>query len=344
MTEELNKAREALKATRLELLGRANVVAAGVGYKITKGEKTPTLSVICSVAQKVNASDLSPKDRVPETMDGIPTDVIQTGKFRAFAVRTDRVRPAPGGVSIGHRDITAGTLGCLVKKNGVIHILSNNHVLANSNAASIGDAILQPGPYDGGKYPDDHIANLADFIPISFPSDGGGGGGGGSSCSLANAAASVLNGIAIMMGSDARLKAISTKPVNIQATDNLVDAAIARPLNDSDVSEDILDIGTIAGTASGDLDMAVKKSGRTTEFTTGVIEQVDVTVDVEYGTGKIARFTDQLLAGPMSQGGDSGSAVLDDNNRLIGLLFAGSDQSTIINRIENVFSALNISL
>jgi hypothetical protein len=75
-----------------------------------------------------------------------------------------------------------------------------------------------------------------------------------------------------------------------------------------------------------------------------VIEQVDVTVDVEYGTGRTARFTDQLVAGPMSQGGDSGSAVLDNNNRLVGLLFAGSDQNTIINRIENVFSALDISL
>jgi hypothetical protein len=336
MTEELIKAREALRATRLELLGRANVVATGVGYKITNGVKTPTLSVVCSVANKVKAVDLPLKDRVPETMDGIPTDVIQTGRFRVFAVRTDRVRPAPGGVSIGHRDITAGTLGCLVKKNGVIHILSNNHVLANSNSASAGDAILQPGPHDGGKYPDDHIAHLTDFAPISFS---GGGSDTPSGCSLANGVANVLNAIAGMMGSDARLQAITT-----QATDNLVDAAIARPLNDSDVSEDILEIGTIAGTASGELDMAVKKSGRTTEFTTGVIEQVDVTVDVEYGTGRTARFTDQLVAGPMSQGGDSGSAVLDNNNRLVGLLFAGSDQNTIINRIENVFSALDISL
>ena len=46
----------------------------------------------------------------------------------------------------------------------------------------------------------------------------------------------------------------------------------------------------------------------------------------------------------MSQGGDSGSAVLDQNNHLVGLLFAGSDSSTIINRIENVFSVLGVSL
>jgi len=50
------------------------------------------------------------------------------------------------------------------------------------------------------------------------------------------------------------------------------------------------------------------------------------------------------LAAAMSQGGDSGSAVLDDRNNLVGLLFAGSDNSTIMNRIENVFSALGLSL
>jgi hypothetical protein len=123
-----------------------------------------------------------------------------------------------------------------------------------------------------------------------------------------------------------------------------VDAAIARPLSDSDISEEILDIGTINGTTSGALDMAIKKSGRTTGFTTGVIEQVDVTVDVEYGAGQTARFTDQLIAGAISQGGDSGSAVINNNDQLAGLLFAGSDQSTIIHRIENVFAALDISL
>jgi V8-like Glu-specific endopeptidase len=46
----------------------------------------------------------------------------------------------------------------------------------------------------------------------------------------------------------------------------------------------------------------------------------------------------------MSQGGDSGSAVLDDQDKLVGLLFAGSDQTTIINRIEHVFDSLNLSL
>ena len=141
------------------------------------------------------------------------------------------------------------------------------------------------------------------------------------------------------MGSNSRCQAVSVAA----ATDNLVDAAIAAPIEASDVVDKILDIGTITGVARAGLGDAVKKSGRTTGLTTGEILQVDVTVDVSYGAGKVARFTDQLLSGPMSAGGDSGSAVLNDEDQLVGLLFAGSDNTTIFNRIDNVFSALGVS-
>ena len=57
-----------------------------------------------------------------------------------------------------------------------------------------------------------------------------------------------------------------------------------------------------------------------------------------------AQFADQLMDGAMSQGGDSGSAVLDESNNLVGLLFAGSDTTTIMNRIQNVFSELGVTL
>jgi hypothetical protein len=332
MADELDTVKDTLKRNRDQLLTRANVVATGAGYKITAGQKTTNLCIVCSVTQKVAELQLTSQDMVPKTLEGTPTDVVQTGIIRALQSPTDRIRPAPGGVSIGHKDITAGTLGCLVKKNDQIFILSNNHVLANSNQAEIGDPILQPGPYDGGSYPDDHIANLEDFVPINIiglPSE----------CPFATGVAGFLNGIAKLFGSSVKMQAIDQ-----QAIENLVDAAIARPLNPEDVSDEILEIGTIQGSAEAELGMAIKKSGRTTGLTTGVVEQVDVSANVQYGEGKIALFTDQLMAGAMSQGGDSGSAVLDDNNRLVGLLFAGSDTTTVINRIENVFSLLEVSV
>ena len=332
MADELGVIKNTLKNYRSQLLDQSNVVAAGVGYKITGGQKTSTLSIVCSVTKKLAASQLSSKDLVPDSLNGTPTDVIETGIIRALQSPTEKHRPAPGGVSIGHRDITAGTLGCLVKKDGRFVILSNNHVLANSNAAEIGDPILQPGPHDGGRYPDDHIADLEQFIPINIT-------GAPSDCPVATGTANFLNSIARLFGSSVQLQAIDQ-----QATENLVDAAIARPINPDDVKNEILEIGTIQGAIEGELGMAIKKSGRTTGFTTGEIQQVDVSVNVQYGEGQIAQFTDQLMAGAMSQGGDSGSAVLDDSNNLVGLLFAGSDTSTIMNRIQNVFSELGVSL
>jgi hypothetical protein len=332
MADDMNRIRGILDSHRKQLLKRANVVATGIGYKQTGGEKTDTLCIVCSVKEKVPASQLSGQDLVPTAVDSIPTDVLQTGVIRALQAPTDRFRPAPGGVSIGHVAITAGTLGCWVIKNGQKVILSNNHVLANSNDAEIGDAILQPGPHDGGSFPQDHIANLTQFIPISFQGEP-------SECQFANAVISVFNLGCRIFGSSTRYKAIK-----IQAEDNRVDAAIATLLNAADVRDEIINIGPIQGTVPGELGMAIKKSGRTTGFTNGEIQQVDVTANVQYGAGQLAVFTDQLLAGAMSQGGDSGSAVVDDHNRLTGLLFAGSDTTTIINRIENVFSALGVSL
>ena len=126
--------------------------------------------------------------------------------------------------------------------------------------------------------------------------------------------------------------------------EDLVDAAIAGPVTPSMVSSNILGIGEIAGVREGDLGMAVQKSGRNTGYTTGTIQQMDVTVNVQYGEGRVAQFTDQLIAGDMSRGGDSGSAVLDMDKNIVGLLFAGSDTVTIMNRIQNVFSALNITV
>ena len=78
-------------------------------------------------------------------------------------------RPVPIGVSTGHPDITAGTIGCrVVDEAGNVYALSNNHVYADENRASLGDNVLQPGKYDGGVNPRDAIGTLYDFQPIVF--------------------------------------------------------------------------------------------------------------------------------------------------------------------------------
>ncbi|HKK40809.1 MAG TPA: hypothetical protein VJ963_00275 [Bacteroidales bacterium] len=332
MDHELSKHREVLKSTSRHLFKNPNVVATGIGYKVVNGKRTSDLSIVCSVKEKLPVSGLLRKHSIASSFDGIPTDVIQTGVIRAFAPDRRRVRPAPGGVSIGHRDITAGTLGCLVKKGGGKYILSNNHILANCNKAKKGDPILQPGPYDGGIIPGDQIAELTGFVPIHFSESEQAG-------FFAGMIGKCLNFLSGLACSNTRFRVM-----RIKAIDNLVDAAIAKPLEDSLVTDEIIEISNISETVPAELGMAIKKRGRTTGLTTGEITQVDVTVTVNYDDGRSAVFKDQLMTGAMSQGGDSGSVVVTGTNRLTGLLFAGSDSITIINRIENVFSALSISL
>src|SRR5437016_13214084 len=83
----------------------------------------------------------------PGGLDGIPVAAQVTGMIVAFSDPTKRQRPAPLGFSVGHPAITAGSIGArVVDPSGNVYVLSNNHVLANSNDATIGDAALQPGP------------------------------------------------------------------------------------------------------------------------------------------------------------------------------------------------------
>jgi len=323
-----------LNSAKKELMMRQNVVATGIGYKTVAGKSTSELAIICSVNNKKPLSQLHSADIVPSLINNIPTDVRATGQFRALNGPRDRFRPSPGGCSISHTQVTAGTLGCWVQKGGQLYLLSNNHVIANSNEANIGDLILQPGSYDGGINPEDVIAKLSDFIPIHFQEDAQFKG-----CNFTRGIISFMNSISKIMGSNTRLKAY-----RIQKRDNKTDCAIAKPISFEDIATEILQIGTIAEIKEAEIGMKIKKSGRTTGLTTGTIEQTDVTVSVSYGQNKTAVFTDQLLAGPMSQGGDSGSAVLDTDNKLIGLLYGGSETSTLINRIQNVFSELKITL
>ncbi len=152
-----------------DLLGRLNVVGVGVGYKEVGGKETTDLCLHVYVEKKLPKAELAPEALVPETVQGLPTDVIEVGVIEAQTY-TACVRPARPGYSIGHYRITAGTFGCLVRGCGCgrTYILSNNHVLANSNQARIGDLILQPGPYDRKPCYPRVIARLAAYVPIRF--------------------------------------------------------------------------------------------------------------------------------------------------------------------------------
>lgn len=327
---EVTKVKERHKEN---LLGKPNVVGVGTGYKVSRGKQTDELCVVALVTEKVPEAGLALPAMVPRELEGVPTDVVQVGVLRAHESPTDRWRPAPGGVSIGHYQVTAGTLGGVVRDRatGDRLILSNNHVLANSNAASLGDPVLQPGTADGGREQNDTIALLERYLPIAFNV-------GPATCSLARAFAGFGNLLASLLGSKHRLRVFQYDP---QAT-NRVDVALARPKRDEDVLDDILDIGVVGGVAPATLGMAVRKSGRTTGFTVGEVTVVEATVNIRYGE-RVARFEGQIVTDSMSRPGDSGSLLVARDALLaVGLLFAGSEQATIFNPIQEVLDTLEV--
>ena len=312
------------------LLEMSQVVGVSIGQKIKDGvadEDSQVLSVL--VSQKMPKDMLSRDDLVPGKIDGIPTDVVEVGDIfagdhPAYAPEIDdvdvsedtvtpqllrrRVRPVMGGYSCGHPQVTAGTIATCCYDLGPFpsiprryYLLSNNHVIANSNNARIGDPILQPGRADGGTLPRDIVARLSRFVPIRFHSG-------------------------------------TSKPCNY------VDAAIAEG-DFEDLDREVYWAGYVRRLfiqpKVGDI---VQKTGRTTNFTTGRVTNINATVDVNYGNGRVARFCRQILTTNMSAPGDSGSLVMDRDEGAVGLLFAGSSQRTIINNIAFVQSLLRVRL
>lgn len=304
-----------------DLMACENVVGVGIGNKVTEEEDTGELCLSVFVSQKLEPSLLRKKDLIPKAIGRFKTDVVETGIIFAGAgpmaepatrieeggvsveVLTTRVRPAEGGYSVGHYQITAGTYATAVYDSSSYpgmprkyYVLSNNHVLANSNAARIGDPVLQPGPYDGGIMGRDTIARLSRFVPIQFA--GG---------------------------------------------PNYVDAALAEG-NFDVLDREIYWIGYVRGAVAPAIGMSVQKTGRTTNYTTGRITAINAVVNVSYGGGQTARFEKQVLSTSMSAGGDSGSLLLDMDNKAVGLLFAGSSSVTVYNDIRYVQALLGIRI
>lgn len=244
-----------------------------------------------------------------------PLKAVHTGVIDAQPHRM-RLRPSPGGISCGHFGITAGTLGCLVRGRSAprinrLMVLSNNHVLANTNAGPLGASILQPGPFDGGNNPADRIAILERFVPVNFAAG---------SANIVDCATGwawpnlVRRELMYITGGVIRYFRVGSVPV-----------------------------AAVPG-------MQVGKSGRTTQLTRGGVTAVGVTINVNFGGGRIARFVNQIAVrtpgGNFSAGGDSGSLIWtwDARRAPVALLFAGGGGTTFANPIARVLAALDVQL
>lgn len=248
-------------------------------------------------------------------------DVRYVGRVRKRVApwHQTRVRPVVIGASCGHFSVTAGTIGFFATSRTGVGIVSNNHVLADENRARPGDAILQPGSWDGGGL-DDAIARLGQFIPLSNVDPNR------VDCAFGDLLPDVLH------DSSSLTEALGPGEVaELQGTTNVADL-------------------------EGEGTYRVEKLGRTTGHTLGRISAIEVDdLVVSYDTGTLL-FEGQIeIAGidaPFSQGGDSGSLIYTtDSRRVVGLLFAGSDQGgdgslglTFANPISDVTDSLDVTI
>lgn len=288
------------------IVGTKNVVAVGIGEKISKGKGTGKLALTFYVEKKVSLKKLKAEMAIPPTVpeslsgpEAIPTDVVVLGKLVPEA--NIKRHPVEPGNSIGHVEITAGTFGAVVSKGSNFFILSNSHVLAKSGTAKVGDSIVYPGDLDGGVNPADLVATLAGFVKFTT---GG----------------SFVNSVdcAIAKPTAARL---------------------------AELVSEIKGLGVPKGTIKPVRGMKVVKVGRTTGKTTGEIRDVHFRFVLNYdGVGEVG-FVDQILCTRYTQPGDSGSLVVDRaSGKAVGLHFAGASGGSVFCPIDKVLSALGVTL
>ena len=304
-----------------DLKGLNRVLGVGIGTLMDDDEMTGPPGSSCVVlytSEQMTTSETiqyaTAAYEVESLMaEGVYARTIHTGPIDLLAHRFRR-RPAPGGVSIAHRNVSAGTLGCLCRGNQEPRdqqtlVLSNNHVLANVNQGQAGDSIYQPGPADSAPTLANQLGRLERFVTINF------------------------TGVNYVDCATARVDPNNVCPELVylrQGSPQLFQFSLP--------------------TVPAQVGIRVGKSGRTTQLTAGLVQAVGVTIRVNMGGGRIATFTDQIeiqgLTGYFSGGGDSGSLVWTWNNAKnpVGLLFAGGGGSTFANPIGSVLSALDVTL
>ncbi|TFD75940.1 hypothetical protein [Cryobacterium fucosi] len=298
--------------------GLSNIegVAIGLGEPGDGMPGEPTLNVFVAKSMSSSTARQAVVDGLGiQSASDVPMTIRKSGQFETQQFNF-RARPAPGGISVGHVKVTAGTLGCLAlgrsaPRNSRLLVLSNNHVLANSNSSVYGDSIIQPGRYDGGVSPKDRIAILERFVPIKF---GG-----------------------------------ATNYVDC-ATGWAWPALVRREeLYRTGAGFGFFRIGSTPQYPA--LGNTVGKSGRTTELTQGKVVATNWAGYINYGSAGQAYFAGQFVVQGnsgtnFSAGGDSGSVIWKWQSGLppVGLLFAGGGGYTIASPMPWVTYFLDINL
>jgi hypothetical protein len=229
-------------------------------------------------------------------------------------------------------DCCSGTLGSLIQDtSGRQFVLSNNHVLARSDQASVGDMIIEPGLIDNNCTPNGDGAGttpvgvLSGWLVLKSSSTNA-----DAAIAQVNSGAVSLNGNILELGGRQTDGTLAAAPPGISSSGGRGESAA--------------------------LNMTVAKSGRTTGLTCASVSALDVDVSVEYYTDcaetrpyLTKTYTDQIAisGNQFSDAGDSGSLVVDTSDaEPVGLFFAGGTDASgvsqaVANPVADVLNELN---
>jgi hypothetical protein len=257
----------------------------------------------------------------PRYLGGVQVVPEVTGPFRALPADPEGVdaeaadpktpfpRPVPIGVSTGHPNVSAGTIGARATDGARVYALSNNHIVAAVNGGQEGDNLLQPGTADGGRNPDDAIGTLHDFEPLHF-------------CRRLSCPPNRI---------DAAIALTTPEDLGNETPEGGYGAP--RPwTREAELGLTVQKYGRTTGLTVGRV--------------TGVHATIDVSYRT--GTARFEEQI-VVSGDRFSAGGDSGSlivtkGVLLGDRRPVGLLFAGSPTSTLANPIDAVLDRFDIAI
>lgn len=289
-------------------LHEAGIQGIGIGEKLTKNKKTGVNGLRIYVEQKLPKSKLkavAPKKLAFGDNDAVPVDVIPIGKLKLHD-NTQRIRPLTAGSSIANVSRSAGSLGLVVKS---VDDPNTPYILSAYHVLApvpgkLDKVITQPALEDSGNNLNDRIAEFSAAFPIVFGRAG---------------------------------------------FPNKADAAVAKVLPGQIVSRSIPFIGIpVDYTSMLRRGQNLRMFGRSSGYKTGKILDPDFKMNLEYpdagGNSLFAGFRDQVLCTHYADFGDSGSAILNSNDHVIGLHISGSDLTSVFSRITPIFRSLNLEI
>lgn len=295
-----------------DLLSIPGVTGVDIGRKITKGKKTDELSIRVFVEKK--KKQVPDAEKIPDEIDGIKTDVIER-KFVLHGPATAKVEDVRPQADTATYDPLVG--GISIGPCGAV----GGFVFTGTLGCIVRDR-------DTGQN-----MMLTNYHVIA---------------EKWNAGENITQPSRVDTGSCPG--GICGQLVRSVISEN-VDGALASISgrgNDCSIHE----IGDVKGKGTASENMKVRKRGRTTGLTHGIVESIDATVNVPYDHGnvilrnQITIEADESQSDVIGMSGDSGSVVVDESNRVVGLYFAGTDDGKfgVANPIDAVLDELNVDI